>query len=107
MIIYNRIIPFGKQYFAINLCGIVFAKSRMSATSLRHERIHTQQQREMFFVGFFLWYVAEWLVRLIMYRNQYKAYRNISFEREAYNNQHIKGYSRTRRHYAWMRLLSN
>ena len=107
MVIYNRYIPFGKKYFAINLCGIVFAKSRLSTIDSQHERIHTMQQREMLFVGFFLWYVTEWLVRLIIYRNLYRAYRNISFEREAYANQHIKGYSHTRKHYAWIRYILN
>ena len=106
MIINNSIIPFGKDYHAINLCGVVFTKTQLTKTALRHERIHTAQQREMLFVGFFLWYVAEWLVRLVMYRNFYRAYRNISFEREAYLFQHIKGYTRKRRHYAWLRLLS-
>lgn len=106
MIINNSIIPFGKDYNAINLFGVVFTKTQLTKTALRHERIHTAQQREMLFVGFFLWYVAEWIVRLIMYRNFYRAYRNISFEREAYQYQHMKGYTRQRRHYAWLRLLS-
>nr|DAU35071.1 MAG TPA: hypothetical protein [Caudoviricetes sp.] len=35
-------------------------------------------------IGFYLWYIIEYLIRLIMYRDTKLAYKNISFEREAY-----------------------
>lgn len=105
MIINNRLIPFGKSYIAINLFGIIFAKERLDASAIRHEKIHTCQQREMLFVGFFVWYVVEWLVKLIAYRNQRKAYRNISFEREAYSNDHNENYLKMRKHFAWKDYL--
>ena len=65
---------------------------------MNHERIHSAQQREMLFVFFYLAYFMEWVVRLPMRGN---AYRNISFEREAYANQRNLDYLHTRRHYAW------
>lgn len=102
IIVNNRIIPFGKSYVAINLFGVVFAKQRLSERDKRHEQIHTWQQQEMLFLGFYLWYVAEWLLRLLRYRNFHRAYRNISFEREAYDNEHNRNYGKTRRHYAWL-----
>ena len=105
MIIHNSIFPLGRNYLAINLCGVVFTKTQLTKRALRHERIHTEQQREMLFVGFFLWYAVEWIVRLVIYRDSYRAYRNISFEREAYLYQHVKGYTRQRRHYAWGKFL--
>lgn len=70
----------------------------LSNEMINHERIHTAQQREMLFVFFFLAYVAEWVIRLPMRGN---AYRNISFEREAYLNQRNLDYLRHRPHYAW------
>jgi hypothetical protein len=54
---------------------------------LNHERIHLRQQIEMLVVFFYVWYALEFLIRLIQYKNRYKAYRNIGFEREAYTNE--------------------
>lgn len=99
MIIYNRFIPFG-TYKAINLLGIVFTKMPLTATELRHEQIHTRQMLELAVVGFYLWYVVEWGVRLIQYRNARMAYFNICFEREAYLNQSKASYLHRRRPYA-------
>ena len=45
---------------------------------------HTAQMKEMLYIFFYLWYVVEWIIRLFMKGN---AYRNISFEREAYSNE--------------------
>ncbi|MFT3793833.1 hypothetical protein [Flavobacterium sp.] len=54
---------------------------------LRHEKIHIRQQLELLVVPFFIWYGLEYLFRLVQYRNKRLAYRNISFEREAYANE--------------------
>ena len=83
-IIQNRFIPIGKRYYAINLFGIIFAKGKCSAVTINHEAIHTAQMKELLYIPFYLIYLLEWLIRLIQYRNLYKAYSNISFEREAY-----------------------
>lgn len=54
---------------------------------LNHERIHLQQQKELLIIPFYIWYVIEYFIRLLQYRNAFLAYRNISFEREAYAEQ--------------------
>ena len=69
---------------------------------MNHERIHSAQQREMLFVFFYIAYFMEWLIRLPMRGN---AYRNISFEREAYANQRNIDYLTHRRHYAWRHYM--
>jgi len=51
---------------------------------VNHEKIHLRQQIEMLVLPFFVWYFLEYLIRLIQYKNGALAYRNISFEREAY-----------------------
>jgi len=51
---------------------------------INHEKIHIRQQIEMLVVFFYVWYVAEFLLRLWQYKNRRVAYENISFEREAY-----------------------
>ena len=55
-IIRNKYLPIGKNFWAINILGIVFTKGKLSRISENHEYIHTLQQREMLFVFFYLWY---------------------------------------------------
>lgn len=108
LVCYNRLFPFG-SFWAINLLGIVFARSdkgRLGDEEMNHEYIHTLQQREMLFVVFYIWYVAEWLFHFCRYRNLKKAYYHISFEREAYRNQRYLTYRLHRRHFAWRRFLT-
>jgi len=57
------------------------------------------QQRELLYLPFFVWYVAEWLVLYIKYRNWTKAYFHIRFEQEAYRHQNDLDYLKHRRHY--------
>lgn len=103
-IIYNKIIPFGR-YTAINLFGVVFARKgrTINKVVINHEYIHTLQQRELLWIPFFILYVGEWLLLLIRYRSVFKAYRNISFEREAYDHEHDMNYPRKRRFLAQYR----
>ena len=81
IVIRNNILPL-KRFNAINLLGILFARkdAELDEYLLNHERIHTRQMLELLVVGFYLWYLVEWLIRLLMPGN---AYLNISFEREA------------------------
>lgn len=51
---------------------------------MNHERIHLKQQLELLIIFFFIWYFFEYFIRLIKYRDSYKAYNRICFEREAY-----------------------
>lgn len=87
-VIRNRLLPIGKRYGAINLFGVLFAKRDMRLTLevINHERIHTAQMRELLYIPFYILYVLEWLWRVIQSRGDtYKAYKQISFEREAYD----------------------
>ena len=101
IVIKNNIIPF-KGFAAINLFGIVFTRKNLSKMALNHEQIHTKQMIEMCFVFFYIWYLVEWVIRLFKDGN---AYRNISFEREAYDNESDLTYCRIRKHYNWFRYL--
>lgn len=81
-IIRNRFIPF-RGFAAINLFGVLFVRPEAVVTKrlLNHELIHTAQMKELWYIPFYILYVLEWLYRLTKPGN---AYRNISFEREAY-----------------------
>lgn len=105
-VIYNKWLP-TKGFVAMNLCGILLVRKefQLDEELINHETIHTHQQREMLFLPFFVWYLVEYLVRLCQYRNRMQAYRNISFEREAYNHGNDLNYLKQRRHYAWISYL--
>lgn len=104
-IIINNIIPF-KGFKCINLFGILFCRKQLDKIDINHETIHTKQMQEMLYIFFYLWYIIEYLIRLITYRNTKLAYRNISFEKEAYQNQYNLDYLSNRKHYNWFNYLS-
>lgn len=91
--------------FCLNLFGTYWARDTrwIDRYVINHEKIHTAQQRELLFIPFYLLYILEWAVRLLIYRSNKKAYYNISFEREAYRHGNDLTYLRRRRHYAWLR----
>lgn len=94
-------LPFGDDFLAINLFGVIFSREELSPTDLNHELIHTAQQRELLFVPFYLWYVIEWLVLMAKYRDRLTAYYHIRFEQEAYRHQNDLNYLQRRRHYRY------
>lgn len=89
----------GKSFLAICLCGLVFATRPLNSIELNHERIHAAQQKELLYLPFFVWYVVEWLVLCIKYRDRMEAYYHIRFEREAYKHQNDLIYLKHRKHY--------
>lgn len=106
-IIYNKYLP-PKGYDAINICGLIFARREcnpLDETTERHEGIHTRQIVELLVVIFYLWYAIEWVIRMIQYRNRKQAYRNISFEREAYANQSNPLYLKQRKLFSFIRYI--
>ena len=100
-VIYNKIIPF-RGFAAINLFGALFVRRECAVSErlIRHESIHTAQMRELGWVPFYLIYFFEWLYCLAQGGN---AYRRISFEREAYDNQYDLFYLLDRKSYAQWR----
>ena len=120
-IIRNNIIPF-PGYQCINLFGILFVKNnaKIDDVTINHEAIHSRQFVELmvlfavatFFIrwwlpvfapfAFYVWYIVEWLIRLLKKGN---AYRNISFEREAYANQGDFSYMKGRGWFNFLKYL--
>ncbi|MCB0515783.1 MAG: hypothetical protein R2798_10665 [Chitinophagales bacterium] len=93
---------------AIALYPFIFVKNKtqiQDAELMRHERIHLRQQIELLLVFFYLWYAIEYLVRLCQYRQHYAAYRNISFEREAYTCQSKENYLKNRPYAAFLKYI--
>ena len=79
-----------KKFRGISLWPFVIIRNKEDSGDLvflNHERIHLQQQLELLIIPFYLWYVTEFIIRYIQTGNFHQAYRNISFEREAYANE--------------------
>lgn len=86
---------------------LVRTNTRLRSALIRHEKIHLKQQLEMLVLPFFLFYIAEYWIRRFYYKNHYLAYKNISFEREAYENEKDPLYLKNRKVYSWLKYLSS
>ena len=77
---------------------VVLREERMKENQvmINHERIHIRQQVELLVIPFFVWYFVEFLIRFLVCKDIDKAYRNISFEREAYAHESDFNYLRSR-----------
>lgn len=107
-IIYNKYIP-TKNFKAINLFGLILARTeygKLTKEEENHEAIHTAQAIELLFIFFYIFYLIEWIFRLIQYRNRLNAYYNISFEREAYSNQKNLNYLKQRRFFSFRKYYN-
>lgn len=105
-----RLIRFLSRGFATGMAifPFVLLKNKEAANNhrlLNHEYIHLKQQTEMLVFPFYLWYGIEYIVRRIQFKNHYAAYRNISFEREAYANDHKRNYLNERKFWAFLSYL--
>ncbi len=88
-----------KGYRGLAAFPFIFVKDKEDGRDtvfINHEKIHLRQQLELLVIPFFIWYVLEYLFRLMQYRKAHLAYRNISFEREAYANELDFGYLKKR-----------
>ncbi|KAA9355189.1 hypothetical protein [Larkinella humicola] len=81
---------------------VLVRTKRPDAVLLHHERIHLRQQLELGLLPFYVWYLLEYLIRRWQYTHHYDAYRNISFEREAFDNEHNLTYWKTRKWYGFL-----
>ncbi|MCF6128238.1 hypothetical protein L1S35_01030 [Flavobacterium sp. AS60] len=72
---------------------------------VNHEKIHIRQQIELLVLPFFIWYGIEFLVRWIISKDRDSAYRNISFEKEAYANEKQLDYLKQRTFWSFLKFI--
>jgi hypothetical protein len=97
-----------KGYTGITIFPFIFLKDeglKYDKRLINHEAIHLKQQLELLIIPFYLFYSTEFLIRLFRYKNRHKAYRNISFEREAYANEFHLDYLKQRSFWAFLKYL--
>lgn len=106
LIVSKYLLP--KGFRGLTAFPFVFLKYRQDKENLifiNHEKIHLRQQLEMLVIPFFIWYFLEYLIRLLQFRNRDLAYRNISFEREAYAHELELGYLKKRSFFRFVKYL--
>lgn len=121
-IVYNKLIPF-PRFFAINLFGTMFIREeykerKISKSTYNHESIHSEQMldfiggnEKLYVLGgciFYILYFIEWLAKLLIScftLGKVRAYRSISFEWEAYNNEKNYNYLENRKRFAWTKYI--
>jgi len=102
----NKFVPF-PNFRAVNLFGVLFVRGKraLSKRTINHEQIHSEQWKELWYIGFLLLYVAEWIIRLFAFKGGHHAYKNISFEREANSHEAEAGYIKNRKRFAFTRYI--
>lgn len=106
LVVSKYLIPKGFGGIAIFPFLILRAKVHAAdAVYINHEKIHLRQQSELLILPFFIWYGLEFLFRLLQYRDRNLAYRNISFEREAYRNENNLAYLQKRNWWKFLHYL--
>lgn len=97
LLVSKYLIP--KGFGGIAIFPFVILRTKAHAQDeayLNHEKIHIRQQMELLVLPFFVWYGIEYLIRFLRYKDKVKAYRTISFEKEAYANEKNAGYLASR-----------
>ena len=97
MIIKNNILP-PKGYNAIAIFPFIFVRNGVKITDrlINHEKIHFAQQKELLIVFFYILYAVFYL---------FYGYRNMPFEKEAYNNDDNLNYLNNRKLFSWFKYL--
>ncbi|MBF4494375.1 hypothetical protein IRZ83_18735 [Flavobacterium sp. JLP] len=107
LIVAKYLIP--KGYRGMAVFPFVLMKydlDKKNEVFVNHEKIHLRQQLELLIIPFFVFYFLEYVVRLIQYKNAALAYRNISFEREAYANETNLNYLKNRSFFQFLKYIT-
>lgn len=99
---------FYRNYVGLTFWPFIFLKNnalKEDVFLVNHERIHLEQQKELLILPFYFLYITEWLLKSVYYFNSYKAYKNISFEREAYYNERNLNYIKNRKVFSFIKYL--
>ena len=106
VLVFKYLLP--KGYRGLTLFPFIFLlrkEDKQNVVLINHEKIHIRQQLELLVVPFFIWYGFEFLIRLMQFKNWSRAYRNISFEREAYKNEKDLDYLKKRSFWNFLKYL--
>ena len=105
-ILEQKLLP-PKGFAAINIFGFIWIRNihDISEKTMRHECIHTLQCRELLYILHYLLYCFEWIIKLLICFNFDKAYRSVSLEQEAYENDHNENYKNERIRFNFIKYI--
>ncbi|SFI95066.1 hypothetical protein [Myroides guanonis] len=106
VLVVGGLIP--KGFDGLSFFPFLFVKDKKlldSKVFMNHEKIHLKQQLEMLLLIFYVWYLLEFVVRWIQCGSRYRAYREISFEKEAYQNEMDLDYLTRRKLFSFIKYL--
>ena len=89
--------------WAITLGPWIFCRGTLQESTKRHETIHYLQYKELYFIGFLLIYIFDYLWAAIVRQKGFskESYLSIRFEQEAWNCDEIEDYLEYREPYSW------
>ena len=96
------------KFSGITIWPFIFIRDKVLINDLvfmNHEKIHMRQQIELLVLPFYVVYIIEYVFRLCKYKNKHKAYRNISFEREAYQMEKQLDYLQDRKFWSFIKYV--
>jgi|SRR5690606_18167265 len=106
VVVFKYLLP--KGYRGLTLFPFIFLlrkEDKRNKVLINHEKIHIRQQLELLVFPFFIWYGIEFLIRLVQFKNWSRAYRNISFEREAYTKEKDLDYLKKRSFWNFLKYV--
>ena len=104
VLIYSKwLVPPSAAGWAIFPFIIFKRKEYATEEKINHERIHLAQQLELLILPFYVFYVLNFIVNLLMMNR--KPYRNIIFEKEAYDNERDLRYLEDRKFWAFLKYF--
>ena len=106
LIVFKYLTPRG--FRGLTLFPFVFMADKddkLNAVFINHEKIHIKQQVELLVLPFYIWYFIEFMLRWIQYKNTFIAYKNISFEREAYAKEKDLNYLKKRSLWRFLKYI--
>jgi hypothetical protein len=106
LLVTKYLIP--KGFRGLTVYPFVFLKNsedKKNAFLINHEKIHLKQQLELLILPFFIWYGLEFLFRWFQFKNWSDAYRNICFEKEAYQNEKDLNYLKKRSFWMFLKFV--
>ena len=101
----SKIVPNGFVGITLWPFGIFVSEEKYltRTTTINHEKIHWEQQKETLGIPFYLLYIIEYFFKMFIYGS--KAYNNLSAEREAYYYERVENYLKIRKRYQWLRQI--
>ncbi len=106
MLIFSKYFFVNKSFHAITIWPFIILKDKnlqYDEVVINHEKIHLKQQLELLWIIYFIWYLAEFSINLLRYGDFMRSYYQISFEKEAYANEHDPDYLKKRRIWGFLK----